>query len=229
MNDNETFSSLPVRGSRPGKIVQMTEAEVRGLCIKSREIFLSQPILLELEAPLKICGQCWTCSSPPTRNIISGFAVVVPPLEPLLTMIFVSASRQIKCCLDAKLVFWHSYMPGFCPKKNCSQTVIGLYLCACAPIWAHLSPKLKMPALKLYLAGAHNSLHTPTCFISLLQYSAATVNNPERSNIFSSTLKCSTHTYLLRDFVTIKLQAVAFRLIMAVKVSSSYFIVFLPL
>ncbi|KAG9346666.1 hypothetical protein JZ751_006978, partial [Albula glossodonta] len=34
----------------------MTEAEVRGLCIKSREIFLSQPILLELEAPLKICG-----------------------------------------------------------------------------------------------------------------------------------------------------------------------------
>lgn len=51
------FVSSPVRGCRPGKIVQMTEAEVRGLCIKSREIFLSQPILLELEAPLKICGQ----------------------------------------------------------------------------------------------------------------------------------------------------------------------------
>ncbi|KAL7861466.1 hypothetical protein SRHO_G00129070 [Serrasalmus rhombeus] len=48
---------LEVRGCRPGKIVQMTEAEVRGLCIKSREIFLSQPILLELEAPLKICGK----------------------------------------------------------------------------------------------------------------------------------------------------------------------------
>lgn len=51
------LSPLSVRGCRPGKIVQMTEAEVRGLCIKSREIFLSQPILLELEAPLKICGQ----------------------------------------------------------------------------------------------------------------------------------------------------------------------------
>ena len=37
--------------------MQMTEAEVRGLCLKSREIFLSQPILLELEAPLKICGK----------------------------------------------------------------------------------------------------------------------------------------------------------------------------
>ena len=34
----------------------MSESEVRGLCLKSREIFLSQPILLELEAPLKICG-----------------------------------------------------------------------------------------------------------------------------------------------------------------------------
>ena len=45
-----------VRGSRPGKTVQMTEAEVRGLCLKSRELFLQQPILLELEAPLKICG-----------------------------------------------------------------------------------------------------------------------------------------------------------------------------
>jgi serine/threonine-protein phosphatase PP1 catalytic subunit len=46
-----------VRGSRPGKTVQMTENEVRGLCLKSREIFLQQPILLELEAPLKICGK----------------------------------------------------------------------------------------------------------------------------------------------------------------------------
>ena len=47
---------LEVRGSRPGKNVQLTEAEIRGLCLKSREIFLEQPILLELEAPLKICG-----------------------------------------------------------------------------------------------------------------------------------------------------------------------------
>ncbi|KAF0033579.1 hypothetical protein F2P81_013645 [Scophthalmus maximus] len=47
---------LEVRGARPGKNVQLQENEIRGLCLKSREIFLSQPILLELEAPLKICG-----------------------------------------------------------------------------------------------------------------------------------------------------------------------------
>uniref|UniRef100_A0A2K5ZJ04 Serine/threonine-protein phosphatase n=2 Tax=Cercopithecidae TaxID=9527 RepID=A0A2K5ZJ04_MANLE len=47
---------VQLRGSKPGKNVQLQENEIRGLCLKSREIFLSQPILLELEAPLKICG-----------------------------------------------------------------------------------------------------------------------------------------------------------------------------
>ena len=49
---------LEVRGSRPGKQVQLLEAEIRYLCTKAREIFISQPILLELEAPIKVrpCG-----------------------------------------------------------------------------------------------------------------------------------------------------------------------------
>lgn len=47
---------LEVRGSRPGKQVQLTEAEIRGLINKSKEIFMAQPCLLELEAPIKICG-----------------------------------------------------------------------------------------------------------------------------------------------------------------------------
>jgi serine/threonine-protein phosphatase PP1 catalytic subunit len=47
---------LLVRGSRPGKQVQLLEYEIRYLCTKAREIFINQPILLELEAPLKICG-----------------------------------------------------------------------------------------------------------------------------------------------------------------------------
>jgi serine/threonine-protein phosphatase PP1 catalytic subunit len=45
---------LEVRGSRPGKQVQLLETEIRYLCTKSREIFISQPILLELEAPIKV-------------------------------------------------------------------------------------------------------------------------------------------------------------------------------
>ena len=39
-----------------GKEVKLLEAEIRGLCVKAREIFQSQPMLLELEAPIKICG-----------------------------------------------------------------------------------------------------------------------------------------------------------------------------
>jgi serine/threonine-protein phosphatase PP1 catalytic subunit len=47
---------LSVRGSRPGKSVDLEEREIRGLCMKAREIFISQPVLLELEAPIQICG-----------------------------------------------------------------------------------------------------------------------------------------------------------------------------
>ncbi|KAG6518414.1 hypothetical protein ZIOFF_021889 [Zingiber officinale] len=47
---------LEVKGSKPGKQVQLLEADVRQLCLVSKEIFLQQPNLLELEAPIKICG-----------------------------------------------------------------------------------------------------------------------------------------------------------------------------
>ncbi|KAJ7954718.1 Serine/threonine-protein phosphatase [Quillaja saponaria] len=53
--DNVINRLLEVRG-RPGKQVQLSEAEIRQLSIVSKDIFLRQPNLLELEAPIKICG-----------------------------------------------------------------------------------------------------------------------------------------------------------------------------
>jgi len=47
---------LSVTGSKPGKQVNLLESEIQGLVMTAREIFLSQPMLLELEAPLKVCG-----------------------------------------------------------------------------------------------------------------------------------------------------------------------------
>lgn len=47
-----------VRGQKPGKSIDFTEQEVTNLCQKVSEILLSQPTLLELAAPLKICGNC---------------------------------------------------------------------------------------------------------------------------------------------------------------------------
>ncbi|KAK4798644.1 hypothetical protein SAY86_030970 [Trapa natans] len=46
---------LEVR-TRPGKLVQLSESEIGQLCLASKDIFLQQPNLLELEAPVKICG-----------------------------------------------------------------------------------------------------------------------------------------------------------------------------
>ena len=47
---------LSVRGSRPGQMVRLQLEHITWLCETSRDIFLSQPMLLELAAPLKICG-----------------------------------------------------------------------------------------------------------------------------------------------------------------------------
>ncbi|KAF5478181.1 hypothetical protein F2P56_004764 [Juglans regia] len=49
---------LRLTGAKVGrttKQVQLTESEVRELCLSSKEIFLSQSNLLKLEAPVKIC------------------------------------------------------------------------------------------------------------------------------------------------------------------------------
>jgi serine/threonine-protein phosphatase PP1 catalytic subunit len=47
---------LEVKGSKPGKLVTLSEPEITGLCIEARDVFAGQDMLLELEAPLQICG-----------------------------------------------------------------------------------------------------------------------------------------------------------------------------
>ena len=38
------------------RVVHLTESEIRSLCVKSRDLFIRQPIFLELESPMKIVG-----------------------------------------------------------------------------------------------------------------------------------------------------------------------------
>merc|ERR1719356_2274837 len=47
---------LGVKGTRPGKEVDLKEESVRNLCFKSRSLFMTQPMFLELEPPIKIVG-----------------------------------------------------------------------------------------------------------------------------------------------------------------------------
>ena len=62
-----------VKGTRGGKTVLLTETEIRSLCVTTRELFRERPMLLQLQGPIKICGE---------RN---GYAFsVLPNVDPLL-------------------------------------------------------------------------------------------------------------------------------------------------
>ncbi|KAL6615349.1 hypothetical protein ACP70R_037619 [Stipagrostis hirtigluma subsp. patula] len=45
-----------VDGGRGGRQVQMSEAEIRQLCVEAKRVMLEQPNLLRIHAPIKICG-----------------------------------------------------------------------------------------------------------------------------------------------------------------------------
>lgn len=41
---------------RPGEFVQMHISDIMNLCVRARAVFKAQPVLLELGAPVKLCG-----------------------------------------------------------------------------------------------------------------------------------------------------------------------------
>ncbi|RRT74501.1 hypothetical protein B296_00004604 [Ensete ventricosum] len=45
-----------LEGRRSGRQVQLSEAEIRQLCLEAKNVFLGQPNLLDLHPPIKICG-----------------------------------------------------------------------------------------------------------------------------------------------------------------------------
>jgi serine/threonine-protein phosphatase PP1 catalytic subunit len=53
---------LSARMAKKDKIINLSESEITYLCNKSKDIFLSQSMLLELETPIKICG-IWNINS----------------------------------------------------------------------------------------------------------------------------------------------------------------------
>lgn len=47
---------LQARNKKPGTPVEISVQDATQLCNQAREVFMSQPMLLELGAPIKICG-----------------------------------------------------------------------------------------------------------------------------------------------------------------------------
>ena len=93
--DDVITKLLEVRGSRPGKQVNLTETEIRGLCTGAREIFMSQPVLLELEAPIKICG-----ARRRSANAAAAAAAAAAP-PPLCSALRSARPARFACWLSA--------------------------------------------------------------------------------------------------------------------------------
>ena len=48
---------LEVRGARPGKEVNLPEEQIKQLIAKATDVLMSQPVFLNLQAPIKVCGR----------------------------------------------------------------------------------------------------------------------------------------------------------------------------
>lgn len=121
---------ISVRGARPGKNVQLTENEIRGLCLKSREIFLSQPILLELEAPLKICGECSKfCQTKPIfmhEIIVRRLFVIQAHIQLFLCRIYLLSATFDCFCFVYTLI-----MIGSCFQRLSFANYVKEIVCVC--------------------------------------------------------------------------------------------------
>lgn len=48
---------MSAKGNKTHKQINLSENDILALCSQAKDIFINQPILLELEAPLKVCGK----------------------------------------------------------------------------------------------------------------------------------------------------------------------------
>jgi hypothetical protein len=61
-----------IEGGRGGRQVQLSEAEIRQLCVEAKRVLLSQPNLLRIHAPVKICGERSLCFPASALPISAG-------------------------------------------------------------------------------------------------------------------------------------------------------------
>lgn len=55
-----------------GKRIQLTEPEIHHLCVTAKQIFLAQPALLALEAPINICGTSFSSFLPSFLHAVTA-------------------------------------------------------------------------------------------------------------------------------------------------------------
>lgn len=55
--DDIIFKLLQAKAYKPNKEVTLLESEIRWLIIKAKGIFMEQPVFIELNAPMNVCGK----------------------------------------------------------------------------------------------------------------------------------------------------------------------------
>jgi hypothetical protein len=101
---------LGLRGSPPGTLASLAEHEIKMLCMRARPLLLEQPMLLELEAPIKVCGDVHGQFTdllrlleyggfPPESNyLFLGDYVSVASLQNTMARKFLYTPRQSRKC-----------------------------------------------------------------------------------------------------------------------------------
>lgn len=69
-----------LEGRRGCRQVQLSESEIRQICLDAKNVLLAQPNLLDLHAPIKICG---LCSHSFVANLSHVTLICVPVDSPL--------------------------------------------------------------------------------------------------------------------------------------------------
>lgn len=104
---------LSARNKKPGTPVDLSVQDATSLCNQAREIFMTQPMLLELGAPIKICGDVHGQYTDLLRLFeYGGFPPEVSLCYPLLLFYF-SVAHALVCQWSAHL---HRFL-RFCRGK----------------------------------------------------------------------------------------------------------------
>jgi hypothetical protein len=92
------------QGSQVAYYVSIEEKEIKGLILAARKIFMEQDILLELEAPIKICG----------GFLLSIFLLLLLLLLLLFNIFTVFLNVIIyKTFMDSTTTYWFFYLISF--------------------------------------------------------------------------------------------------------------------
>ena len=157
----------------PGKQANLEEEEIKQLCLKSRDVFLSQPILLELAAPIKICGMYFAHAQCKERaKMCMQVNISVQPRD------FVHA--HILACCD---VYWECFQNAY---RRCATDRGRRVWCERVVLREFRTARIYLPQActrrhELILAYAFGSGHSADSQMYLLTHAHAHVCAPREN------------------------------------------------